>query len=415
MERRRVAITGLGAITAVGSGRAGLWAGVRREESAVRVVTRFDPAGFRSQLAAEVDGFDASDWVPERQASRLDRYSAFSLVSALMAVEDARLCLEREDSERAGIYMGSALGGVSFAEDQHTKYMQGGIRDVSTTLALAVFGAASSANIAMELGIHGPQLANTNSCASGTIAVGEAFRAIRAGQADVMLAGGAEAPLAPLTFGAFSLIRAMSARNGDPASACRPFDLERDGFVMGEGAAVLVLEELGHAVRRDAPILGEVLGYGVSGDAHHMTAPLPSGAQAARSMALALADAECGPEEVDYVSAHGSSTPLGDAAETAAIKQALGEHAYSVPISSTKAMHAHPLGASGAIELGICLLSLCEGYLPPTVNLRQPDPACDLDYIPNEGREGRRVERVISNSFGFGGINAAVVLGRCDE
>ncbi len=412
MHNRRVVITGLGAVTPLGQTRVGLWEGVREERSTVRCITRFDPSQFRSQMAAEVDDFQPGDYLPERKASRLDLYSQFALVCALQAVEDSGICLEREDRDRVGIYMGSALGGVGYGEDQHRRYIEGGIRNVSMTLALSVFGAASSSNIAMELGLNGPQLANTNSCASGTIAIGEAYRAIRSGAADVMLAGGAEAPLAPLTFGAFSLIRAMSTRNDDPRTACRPFDRDRDGFVMGEGAAVVVLEDLEHALRRDAPVLGEVLGYGTSGDAHHMTAPLPSGAQAARAMTLALKDSGCAPEEMDYVSAHGSSTPLGDTAETLAIKQSLGDHAYKVPISSTKAMHAHPLGASGAIELAICLLSLEEGYLPPTVSLAQADETCDLDYIPHQGRTGQNVNRIISNSFGFGGINAAIIIGK---
>jgi 3-oxoacyl-[acyl-carrier-protein] synthase II len=414
MHRRRVVITGAGAVTPIGHTRRGLWEGVCREETAVRRVTRFDASEFRSQIAAEIHDFDAADYVPARRAGRLDRFSQFSLVSALQAVRDARLDLEREDRDRVGIYTGSALGGVGYGEEQHRLYLEKGLRSVSMTLALSVFGGASSSNIAMELGINGPQLANTNSCASGTLAVGEAFRAIQGGHADVMLAGGAEAPLAPLTFGAFALIRAMSTRNDDPRTACRPYDAGRDGFVMGEGAAVLALEELGHALRRDAPILGEVLGYGSSGDAHHMTAPLPSGAQAARSMTLALEDAGCSPDEIEYVSAHGSSTPLGDAAETVAITTALGERAVQVPVSATKSMHAHALGASGAIELAICLLSFAEDYVPPTLNLCAPDPACGLDYVPNAGRS-LRVGRIISNSFGFGGINTAVVLGRYEQ
>ena len=411
MGLRRVVVTGIGAITPIGQTRAGLWNGVCRERSAVRRITRFDPSHLRSQIAAEIDGFDATEYLPERKVVRLDRYSQLSLVSAMQAVEDAGLGLDSEDRERVGIYMGSALSGVGYAEGQHRLYVEGGIRKVSTLLALSVFGGASSSNIAMEMGIHGPQLANTNSCASGTIAIGEAFRTIRSGAADVMLAGGAEAPLAPLTYGAFSLIRAMSTRNDEPETASRPFDRDRDGFVMGEGAAVLILEEMGHAVRRDATILGEVLGYGTSGDAYHMTAPLPTGAQAARSMKQALREAECAPEEIEYVSAHGSSTPLNDSTETLAIKTALGDRAYRVPISSTKGMHAHALGASGAMELAISLLSFAKDYLPPTVNLREPEEGLDLDYIPGKGRT-QRVSRIISNSFGFGGINAAVVLGR---
>ncbi len=411
---RGVVVTGIGAITPIGQTRRGLWEGVRRERSAVTRITRFDPSPFRSQVAAEVNGFDPGDYLPARKAARLDRFSQLSLVAAMQAVQDSSLKLESEDDERVGVFMGSALGGVGYGEEQHRRFVEKGIRSVSPTLALAVFGGASTSNIAMELGLHGPQLANTNSCASGSIAIGEAFRVIRAGAADVMLAGGAEAPLAPLTFGAFSIIRVMSTRNEEPASACRPFDKDRDGFVMGEGAAVLVLEELEHAVNRGATIYGEVLGYGTSGDAYHMTAPLPSGQQAARSMRLAMREAGVAPEEIEYVSAHGSSTELNDSTETLAIKTALGERAYTVPVSATKAMHAHALGASGAMEAAICLLSFAEDYLPPTVNLDQPEEGLDLDYIPNTGRE-RRVSRIISNSFGFGGINAALVLGRYEQ
>jgi 3-oxoacyl-[acyl-carrier-protein] synthase II len=284
---------------------------------------------------------------------------------------------------------------------------------VDATLALAVFGGAASCNIAIELGVHGPNSTNSMSCASGTIAVGDAFRQIRDGYADVMVSGGAEAPLSPLCFGAFALIRAMSTRNDDPASASRPFDRDRDGFVMGEGAAVLVLEERSRAVARGARIYAEVLGMGMTNDAHHMTAPRPDGSQAARAMRLALEDAHVAPGEIDYVNAHGSSTPLNDPTETIAIKTTLGDRALRIPVSGTKGYYGHALGASGAIEAAICAMALEQGWLPPTVNLRDPDDGCDLDYIPGDGRS-TRVDHLISNSFGFGGINAAVVMRRAD-
>jgi 3-oxoacyl-[acyl-carrier-protein] synthase II len=307
--------------------------------------------------------------------------------------------------------MGTALGGVGYAEEQLGKFLTAGLRAVDATLALAVFGGAASCNIAIEFGVSGPNSTNAMSCASGTMAIGEAFRQIRDGYADVMIAGGAEAPLAPLCFGAFALIRAMSTRNDDPQRASRPFDKDRDGFVMGEGAVVLTLEEWSRAEARGAKVYAELCGYGTTNDAHHMTAPLPDGAQAARSMRLALADAHVAPHEIGYINAHGSSTPLNDPSETLAIKQIFGEHAHRIPVSGTKGYYGHALGASGAFEAAICSLSLGDEWLPPTVNLDVPDPACDLDYVPREGRMAR-VEHVLSNSFGFGGINAALVLRR---
>jgi 3-oxoacyl-[acyl-carrier-protein] synthase II len=285
---------------------------------------------------------------------------------------------------------------------------------VDASLALAVFGGAASCNIAIEFGVYGPNSTNAMSCASGTIAVGDAFRQIRDGYADVMLCGGAEAPLAPLCFGAFSLIRAMSTRNDDPATASRPFDKDRDGFVMGEGSAVLILEEAGRATARGAPVYAEVLGYGVTNDGHHMTAPRPDAAQASRAMRLALQDAHVSPDEIGYVNAHGSSTPLNDPTETAAIKAVLGERAYRIPVSGTKGYYGHALGASGAFEAAICALGLARGWLPPTLNLSVPDQACDLDYLPGTGRDATP-EHLISNSFGFGGINAALVMRRAEH
>ena len=307
--------------------------------------------------------------------------------------------------------MGSALGGVAFAEQQVPKFLAEGPRGLDASLALAVFPGAASCNIAIEFGFTGPNATNAMSCASGTIAVGEAFHVVRDGRADVMLAGGAEAPLAPLTFAAFSNIRAMSTRNDDPGTASRPFDAGRDGFVMGEGAAVLVLEERERAVARGAKVYAEIVGHAYNNDAYHMTAPRPDGRQAARAMRLALEDAGVAPHEVGYVNAHGSSTPLNDSTETAALKQVFGEHAYRLAVSGTKGYYGHALGASGAIEAAICALALARGWLPPTINLQQPDPACDLDCLPREGRPARP-EVVVTNSFGFGGINATLVLRR---
>ena len=410
-SRRRVVITGIGAITPIGLTRGGLWAGIREQHSAVRSLTRFDPSIFRSHNAAEVNDFVPHDHMEARRAKRLDRFGHFSVATARMALEDARLDLAREDRERVGAMMGTALGGVGYAEEQLGVFLTQGLKAVDATLALAVFGGAASCNIAIEFGVQGPNSTNAMSCASGTIAIGDAFRQIRDGYADVMIAGGAEAPLAPLCFGSFSIIRAMSTRNDDPVGASRPFDRDRDGFVMGEGSAVLILEEYERAVARGAPIYAEVAGFGTSNDAHHMTAPMPDGAQAARSMKMALDDAHVTPGEIGYVNAHGSSTPLNDPTETLAIKKVFGERAYATPVSSTKGYYGHALGASGAIEAAISALTIVNEWLPPTLNLERADEACDLDYIPAEGRPAR-VEHVLSNSFGFGGINAALVLRR---
>ena len=411
MTPRRVAITGIGAITPVGTGRVDFWNGIRAERSAVRSLTRFDPSIFRSHNAAEVDDFRPHDHIEAKRAKRLDRFGQFSVAAARMAVEDSGLRLEHEDRERVGAMMGTALGGIGYAEEQLGRFIAVGLRAVDATLALAVFGGAASCNIAIEFGVSGPNSTNAMSCASGTMAIGEAFRQIRHGYADVMLAGGAEAPLAPLCFGAFALIRAMSTRNDEPAKASRPFDLHRDGFVMGEGSVVLTLEEWGRAQSRGAKIYAELCGYGTTNDAHHMTAPLPTGAQAARAMRLALDDAHLAPTEIGYINAHGSSTPLNDPSETLAIKQVFGDHAHRIPVSGTKGYYGHALGASGAFEAAICSLSFGDEWIPPTVNLDSPDPACDLDYVPRAGRTAR-VEHVLSNSFGFGGINAALVLRR---
>lgn len=410
-EPRRVVVTGLGAVTPIGTGADGLWRGLREQRSAVQCVTRFDPTPFKSRIAAQVNDFVATDHLEERRARRLDRFGHFSVAAARLALSDAALDLSREDPDMIGAMMGTALGGVAFGETQYREFLQAGPRAVDPTLALTVFAGAASCNVAIEFGISGPNSTNGMSCASGTIAIGEAFRAIARGEADAMVAGAAEAPLAPLCFGAFSIIRAMSTRNDDPARASRPFDRSRDGFVMGEGAAVLILEERTRALARGAPVYAEICGYGLTNDAYHMTAPRPDGRQAARAMQLALREARLSPGEIGYINAHGSSTPLNDPTETSSIKQVFGDHAYRVALSGTKGYYGHALGASGAIEAAICALSLRHGWLPPTVNLEIPDPACDLDYIRGDGREARP-EFVLSNSFGFGGINASLVFRR---
>lgn len=405
---QRVAITGIGAVTPIGSGVEELWCGVRRGASAIRAISRFDTARIPSKVAGEV-AFDPLRSLSPKRARRLDRYSQFALACARMALEDAGLA--ETDAARAGsgVYIGSALGGVAFAEEQHACYVRHGPRHVNPLLALSVFGGVASANVTIALGLTGPSLAYGNSCAAGLIAIGEAARLVADGRTPVMLAGGAEAPLAPLTVGAFAMIRVLSTRNDDPATASRPFDRGRDGFVIAEGGTVLVLESFAHARARGAPIYAELAGYATTSDAYHMTAPHPDGVQAARAMSEAVAAAGLCPEAIDYVNAHGSSTVLNDPTECRAIRIALGRHAERVAVSGTKGLHGHALGATGAMEAAICALALRRGHLPGTANLVDLDPACDLDVIPPGGRNCQ-ASALLCNAFGFGGINASLVM-----
>ena len=414
MNRRRVVITGLGPITCIGKGVDNFWRGLRAERSGVTRITSFDTSLFNAHCAGEIPDWDPSEFFPPHRLKRLDRYAQFSVASAKLALDDACIAYSSENpQDRIGVSFGTALGGVCQAEDQHVRFLKKGTRGVNPTLALQVFGGSAHSNIAIEFGFRGVGTTNSNSCASGTISVGEGFRYVRDDFADVVVAGGAEAPLATLSFGAFDLIKTMSRWEGDPALSCRPFDRLRDGFVMGEGAASLILEEIDHARARGARIYAEVLGYRLNNDAFHMTAPLPNGASCIRAMQEALADARLVPGQIDYVNAHASSTQLNDSAETMSIKQVFGERAREIPVSGTKGYHAHPLGATGAIEAAICALALEREWIPPTINYANPDPACDLDVVPNHGRAAR-LDYVMSNSFGFGGINACLVLGRSD-
>jgi 3-oxoacyl-[acyl-carrier-protein] synthase II len=410
MRARRVVITGIGAITPVGSGADGLWDGVLAGRSAVRLIDRFDATPFPSRMAAQIDDFDPADHLDARRARRLDRFSALSVAAARMAVAHAGLATDNGSAPSTGVWIGSALGGVAFGEEQHAGYVARGVRGVSPTLALAVFGGAGASNVAIDLELTGPAVGNANSCASGAMAIGQAFHAIRDGVVEVALAGGAEAPLAPLTFGAFALIRVLSTRNDDPATASRPFDRERDGFVMGEAAAILVLEEREAALRRAARVIAEVRGFGATNDAYHMTAPRPDGRDAARAITTALADARLAPEAIGYINAHASSTPLNEVAEARAIALALGPAARTIAVSGTKGLYGHALGASGAVEAAITAMAIDRGILPGTCNLEQLDPEIDLDVLADP-REAR-VEAALTNSFGFGGMNAALVLER---
>ena len=420
ITHRRVFITGIGPITAIGTGRDAFRAGLRSGVSAVKRIDRFDPSAFRSQVAAQVDDFDPLAWMPPKTARQLDRFSQFGLVAGRLALDDSGLRPGEgggADANRIGIYLGSALGGIVYAEEQHERYLERGIKAVAPNLALAVFGGAAPANLGIALGVRGPILSTANSCASGAVAIGEAFGAIRAGDIDAAIAGGVEIPLGPLAFGAFDIIRALSdGRNDDPTHACRPFEVGRDGFVMGEGATLLVLEAEDVARARGAEPYAEVLGYAATSDAFHMVQPRADGREAGRAATEALADGGVAPDEIDWVSAHASSTPLGDIAEARAIALALGERAATVPVSGTKALYGHPLGASGAIEAAICALAIRDGWVPGSANLDvvDPDVAALLPGLLRTGRDGT-YRRILSTSFGFGGLNAGLVIGAIDD
>jgi 3-oxoacyl-[acyl-carrier-protein] synthase II len=407
--KHRVVITGLGALSSVGHGREGIWDGALGARPGAGPVTRFDSTPFSCKIAGEISDFDPLTYMDTQKAKRLDRFAQFSLATAKMALADSKLDFDKMDRERVGIYIGSALGGIAFAEEQHEAFMKRGVKAVRPTLAISVFGGASSCNIAMEFGTYGPNVANANSCASGAIAIGEAARLIARGEVDAMLAGGVECPLSQLAFGAFSIIRAMSTRNDDPASASRPFDKDRDGFVMAEGAGIVMLEEYEAAKKRGAEIHAEVLGYATTNDAFSMTSPRTDSAQSLRCMRSALEDAETSVESLGYISAHGSSTPLNDTYESQAIRMLCGSRL--IPVSSTKSSHAHALGASGAMEIVISSMAFEKKLLPPNLHLFEKAPDCDLDIIANQAREVK-IDRILSNSFGFGGINACLVLGR---
>ena len=409
--KRRAVITGIGPITCIGIGREPFWNGIRAERSGITRISSFDTTAFNAHCAGEIRNWTPEEIFPPKRLKRLDRYAQFAVASSELALEDAKLPWSREQPQsRIGVSFGTALGGVANAEDQHGYFLKKGTRGVNPTLALQVFGGSAHSNIAIEFGFRGVGTTNSNSCASGTVSVGEALRYIRDDFADVMIAGGAEAPLSPLTFGAFAIIKTMSQWKGDPAVACRPFDAQRDGFVIGEGAASLVIEELEHARKRGARIYAELLGYSLNNDAFHMTSPLPSGESSIRAIREALADAGLAPDQIDYINAHASSTQLNDAAETLAIKEVFGERAAQIPVSGTKAFTGHPLGATGAIEAALCALAMEHRWIPPTLNREHRDPACDLDVVPQHGRAAE-LKYVLSNSFGFGGINACVVLG----
>jgi 3-oxoacyl-[acyl-carrier-protein] synthase II len=409
---RRVVVTGIGMVTPLGVGRAENWNTLQACESRVREVTTLDVTPFKSKVAAEINGFEPLDYMTPKRARRLDRFSQLSIAASRMAMDDAGLDPERIDGRACGVYLGSALGGVAYAEEQHLRYFEGGLRAVDPAVALSVFGGAGSTNVAIEFGLKGPSLGNANSCASGANAIGESFRMIKRGEIDVMLAGGVETPLTPMIFSAFSLIRALATRgNEDPASASRPFDRDRSGFVMSEGASMLLLEEHDHAIRNDRRPLAEIIGYGATNDAYHMMAPRPDGSEVAHAMTLAMQEAHVQPADIDYLNTHSTSTPLGDTAEAKAVVTAFGDASSRVPVSGTKGYYGHPLGASGAIEAGIVTMIFDGGWLPPSLNLFDADVEEDLNYVTGNGTR-KDVDIVMSNALGFGGINTSTIFRR---
>ncbi|MBV8350709.1 MAG: beta-ketoacyl-[acyl-carrier-protein] synthase family protein [Verrucomicrobia bacterium] len=407
---RRVVITGVGPITPIGIGKQAFWEAIKSGKSGIGPVSAFDASMFKATSAGEILNWCPENFFPPHRLKRLDRYAQFSVASVKLALEDSGLEYSPDvPQERVGVSFGTALGGVANAEGQHKAFVHGGPKSVHQTLALQVFGGSAHCNTAIEFGLRGVGTTNSNSCASGNVAIGEALRYIRDGWADVMIAGGAEAPLSPLSYGAFAFIRTMSRAH--PSVACRPFDQDRDGFVMGEGAASLILEEYEHAKARDADIYAEVIGYSLNNDAFHMTTPLPTGESCVRAMSDALNYARLNADQIDYINAHASSTQLNDANEAFCIRKVFGERTRQIPVSGTKAYYGHPLGASAAIEGVICALAIRDRLIPPTLNYQTPDPTCDLDVVPNEPREAD-LRHVLSNAFGFGGINSCVIYAR---
>jgi 3-oxoacyl-[acyl-carrier-protein] synthase II len=409
--RRRVVVTGIGALTPLGNDAETFWENLTGGRSGAAPITHFDPGDFPVKFACEVKDFDATEWIDRRKARKIDRFAQMIIAAGRMAEADSGIEIDAE-TDRIGVSVATGIGGLRSFQDLVSDLLQRGPDRVSPQTIPAIIPNMGAAWVSMELGTRGPLSSQCTACAASNMAIGESMDAIRLGRADVMLAGGTEAGITPAGIAGFGAMRALSRRNDDPERASRPFDLERDGFVMGEAAAILVLEGLEHAKARDAKIYAEVAGYGLSSDAQHVTEPDPTGRHPARAMAMALADAGVSSDDIDYVNAHGTSTPLGDASETRVIKLALGEEkAKRTPVSSTKGATGHCLGASGAIEAIACVYAAQRGVVPPTINYEHPDPECDLDYIPNEAR-GAEVEVALSNNFGFGGHNACLVIRR---
>ena len=407
--KRRVVVTGIGLVTPLGIGVEKTWQSLCGGKSGIGRITRFDPSELPSQIAAEVKDFDPADFIEKKEIKKMDRFIQFGVAAAKMAVEDARLEITEAIADRAGVYVGAGIGGLPAIESNHIKFLEGGIKKLTPFFIPMVIINLVSGHIAIMVGAKGPNSAVVTACATGTHAIGDAFKIIQRGDADIMIAGGTESTISPLAVGGFCAMRALSVRNDEPEKASRPFDAMRDGFVMGEGAGVLILEELTMAERRGARIYAEVCGYGMTGDAYHITSPAPEGVGAARCMNVTLNDAGLSPDDVSYINAHGTSTKFNDENESSAIKAVFGKKAYDIPVSSTKSMTGHLLGAAGGIEAVFSVLAIDKGVIPPTINYEFPDPECDLDYVPNKSRVFS-VDVALSNSFGFGGTNACILF-----
>jgi 3-oxoacyl-[acyl-carrier-protein] synthase II len=405
-------VTGLGLVTPLGTGVEKTWKALCAGESGIRRISRFDPAGYDAQIAGEVTDFDPARFIEKKENKKMDTFIHYAVGAAQLAVEDAGLKVAPEEATRVGVYIGSGIGGLGSIEHYHDVLKEKGPGRVSPFFIPMTIINLASGQVAIRIGAKGPNSCAVTACATGNHCIGDAYRLIQRGDADVMVAGGAEAAVTPLGVAGFASAKALSFRNDEPTRASRPFDKDRDGFVLGEGAGVVVIEELEHARRRGARIYGEVAGYGMNSDAYHITAPPEEGEGAVRCMELALKDAGIGKEQIGYINAHGTST-MADAIETHAIKTVFGERAYGIPVSSTKSMTGHLLGAAGGIEAVFSILALFHGILPPTINLENPDPACDLDYVPNKARPVA-IKAALSNSFGFGGVNACLIFKRAD-
>lgn len=410
--KRRVVITGVGLVTALGTGSEETWHGLLKGESGVGPITRFDTSQFPTKIAAEVKNFDPSQFLERKEIKKMDTFIHFALAAAEFAMKDAGLRpFDSTCGESAGVIIGSGIGGFGATEREHETLLRQGPRRISPFFIPSMIINLASGQVSIRFGARGPNSSPCTACSSGSHAIGDSFRIIERGDADVMITGGSEAAITPLAIGGFDALKALSTRNDEPAKASRPFDRERDGFVLGEGAGILILEELERARARGAKIYAEIVGYGMSGDAYHVTAPTPEGYGAARAMRMTLRDAGMAPEQVDYINAHGTSTPSNDRTETIAIRAVFGEHAYKLAISSTKSMIGHSLGAAGAIEAAVTALTIRDQIIHPTTNQEYPDPDCDLDYVPNAARRAN-VRYALSSSFGFGGTNACLLLKR---